>query len=175
MTESSHSRVIVLMAEDDIFDFTRKQFYWVIAAFITVIAVLILVFVLFPQYQRSLVEVPPELKAELISLRFVNTPECFTYQDPTTGRVFAGVIDLQKFSQQQLDKCYRTEPEKGFTDFNFALELEGYTPIVDGEKKLLRTNNFFNKVDFTLYKEVLVRNGNTIEPTRLIVSVQTKI
>ena len=74
-----------------------------------------------------------------------------------------------------MDKCYRTEPEKGFKDFNFALELEGHTPVVDGQKKLLRTNNFFNKVDFTLYKQVLVRNGDRFEPTRLVIHVQTKI
>ena len=163
------------MGEDDIFDLTRKQLYWGIAAFMVVVATLILVFVLLPQYQNSLVEVPQELRAELISLRFVNTPECFTYQDETTGRVFAGVIDLQKFTQERMDKCYRTEPEKGFKDYNFGLELEGYTPIIDGQKKLLITNNFFNKVDFTLYKEALVRNGDRFEPTRLVIQVQTKI
>ncbi len=163
------------MGEEDIFDLTRKQIYWGIAAFMVVVATLLLVFVLLPQYQGSLVEVPDELRAELISLRFVNTPECFTYQDPATGRIFAGVIDLQKFTQERMDKCYRTEPEKGFKDFNFALELEGHTPVVDGQKKLLRTNNFFNKVDFTLYKQVLVRNGDRFEPTRLVIHVQTKI
>ena len=163
------------MGEDDIFDLTRKQLYWGIAAFMVVIATLILMFILLPQYQRSLVEVPQELQAELISLRFVNTPECFTYQDEATGRIFAGVIDLQKFTPERMDKCYRTEPEKGFKDFNFALELEGYVPIIDGQKKLLMSNNFFNKVDFTLYKQILVRNGNKIEPTRLVILVQTRI
>src|SRR3989344_8765728 len=163
------------MGEDDIFDLTRKQIYWGIAAFMVVVATLILTFVLLPQYQRSLVEVPLELRAELISLRFVNTPECFTYQDQATGRIFAGVIDLQKFTQAQLDTCYRTEKDSGIKDFNFALELEGYTPTVGGEKKLLSSNNFFNKVDFTLYKQVLVRNGDRFEPTRLVIHVQTRI
>lgn len=163
------------MGEEDIFDLTRKQIYWGIAAFMVLVAALILMFVLFPQYKNSLVEVPQELRAELISLRFVNTPECFTYQDPVAGRIFAGIIDLQKFTQERMGNCYRTEPEKGFKDFNFALELEGYTPVIDGEKKLLMSNNFFNKVDFTLYKQVLVRNGNKFEPTRLVIHVQTRI
>jgi len=163
------------MSEDDIFDLTRKQIYWPIAAFMVIVATLLLVFVFFPNYQRSLVEVPPQLQAELISLRFLNTPECFTYQDPATGRIFAGVIDLSKFTQERLDKCYRTEKDGGIKDFNFALELEGYTPAVGGEKKLLMTNNFFNQVDFTLYKQVLVRNGNRLEPSRLVIQVQTRV
>jgi len=163
------------MAEDDVFDLTRKQIYWGIAVFIVLIAALMMVLMIFPSFLNSLVEVPPELRAELISLRFVNTAECFTYQDPASGRIFAGVIDLQKFTQVRMDKCYRTEPEKGFKDFNFALELEGYTPTLDGEKKLLVSNNFFNKVDFTLYKDVLVKNGDKLEPTRLVIRVQTRI
>lgn len=163
------------MSEDDIFDLTRKQLYWGIAAFMVVVATLILMFVLLPQYQNSLVEVPEELRAELISLRFVNTPECFTYQDPATGRIFAGVIDLQKFTQEWMDTCYRTEKDSGIKDFNFALELEGYTPVIDGNKKLLMSNNYFNKVDFTMYKQVLVRNGDRFEPTRLVIHVQTRV
>lgn len=163
------------MGEEDIFDLTRKQIYWAIAAFMVLVATLVLMFGILPRYQNSLVEVPEELRAELISLRFVNTPECFTYQDQVTGRIFAGVIDLQKFTQERMDKCYQTEPEKGFKDFNFALELEGYTPTIDGKKKLLKSNNFFNKVDFTLHKQVLVRNGNEIEPTRLVIYVQARI
>src|SRR3989344_2497041 len=162
------------MTEDSVFELARKQIYWMIAGVLITITVIALVF-LFSGYQRQLVEVPSELRAELISLRFVNTPECFTYQDLTTGRIFAGVIDLQKFTQENMDRCYSTEPEKGFTDYNFALELEGYTPNIDGKKKLLMSNNFFNKVDFTLYKQVLVRNGNRFEPTRLVIHVQTRI
>ena len=85
------------------------------------------------------------------------------------------MIDLQKFSQERMDKCYRTEKDSGIKDFNFALELEGYTPTVDGQKKLLSSNNFFNRVDFTLYKQVLVRNGDRLETTRLVIHVQTRI
>ncbi|HLD79703.1 MAG TPA: hypothetical protein VJA18_04025 [Candidatus Nanoarchaeia archaeon] len=162
------------MTEDSVFELARKQIYWMIAGVLITITVIALVF-LFSGYQRQLVEVPEELRAELISLRFVNTPECFTYQDPITGRAFPGVIDVNKFTQERLDRCYRTENERGFKDYNFALELEGYAPIVDGEKQLLRTNNFFNKVDFTLFKEVYVRTGDSLEPTRMVIYVQTRI
>ncbi len=162
------------MSEDSVFELARKQIYWMIVG--VLITVTILAFALMMSgYQRKLVDVPQELRAELISLRFVNAPECFTYQDPVTGRIFPGVIEVNKFTQERLDKCYRTGTEKGFKDYNFALELEGYAPVVDGEKKLLLTNNFFNKVDFTLYKKVYVRVGTKLEPTRMVIRVQTRV
>ncbi len=162
------------MAEDSVFELARKQIYWMIAG-VLITATIIAFALIMSGYQRKLVEVPEELRAELISLRFVNAPECFTYQDSVTGRVFPGTIDVNKFTQERLDKCYRTATEKGFKDYNFALELEGYARAVDGEKKLLLTNNFFNKVDFILYKNVYVRVGNSVEPTRMVIQVQTRI
>mgnify|MGYP001580043723 CR=1 FL=1 len=173
-SRNKNSKETNKMTEEDTFTLAQKQIYWMIAGVVITIVV-ILFALLLSNYQGKLTEVPPELRAELISLRFVNAPECFTYQDPATGRVFSGVIDLDKFSQERLDQCYRTEREKGFKDYNFALELEGFTSIVDGEKKLLMSNNFFNKVDFTLYKGVLVRSGGKLEASRMIIQVQTKI
>src|SRR3989344_6128590 len=104
------------MSESDIFDFTRKQIFWMIIGVVAAIVMLSLVFMMRP-YQQQLVDVPDELQAELISLRFVNNPDCFTFQDTNKGRGFPGVIDVSKFTQERLDKCYSTEKEKGFKDF----------------------------------------------------------
>ncbi|MEK6900175.1 MAG: hypothetical protein AABX05_03555 [Nanoarchaeota archaeon] len=159
------------MSESDIFDFTRKQIFWMIIGVVAIIVLLSLVFML-RSYQKELVEVPDELQAELIILRFVNNPDCFAYQDANNGRAFPGVIDVSKFTQERLDKCYATEKEKGFKDLNFGLDLEGYTPALDGKQKILMTNNYFNVVDFTVYKNVLVRSGDLMQPTRLVIYVQ---
>ena len=132
--------------------------------------------IILSSYQQKVTQVPPQLRAEVISLRFVNTPECFTYQDPVTGRIFPGVIDVTKFTQARMDQCYRTQNEQGFKEFNFGLALEGYTPLnAQGQEQPLHTNNFFNQVDFTLYKPVLVRAGSEITTSRMIIYVQTKI
>lgn len=157
------------------FEVARKSIYWLLAG--VVITIVILAFALImSSYQNKLVEVPPKLRAELLSLRFMNTPECFTYQDPVTGKIFPGIIDLNKYTQERLDKCYRTEKEKGYKDYNFGLILEGYSEINEnGKEKMLITNNFFNKVDFTLFKDVFVRIGSDVKPTRLIIYVQTKV
>lgn len=157
------------------FDVARKSIYWTIAGI--VITIVILAFaIIMSQYQNNSLQVPPQLRAELISLRFVNTPECFTYQDPVSGRIFPGVIDLNKFTQEGMDLCYRTEKEKGFNDYNFGLQLAGFNPIdEEGKESMLRTNNFFNKVDFTLYKDVFVRVGEELVPSQMTIYVQTKI
>lgn len=157
------------------FDVARKSIYWMLAGIVITMAILAFAIIL-SSYQSKVTTVPPELRAELISLRFINTPECFTYQDPVTGRIFPGVIDVAKFTQERVDQCYRTKKEKGFKDFNFGLALEGYTPLnAQGQLQPLRTNNFFNQVDFTLYRPVLVRAGSETTVSRMIIYVQTKI
>ena len=157
------------------FDIARKSIYWMIALVVSVIAVLALVMII-AMYQGKLVQTSPELEAELITLRFVNNPDCFAYQDPITGRVYLGTIDVDKYNQDTLDKCYRTEEDEGYETYNFGLLLQSFNPIdEDGEEVLLRTNNYFNYVDFTMFKNVIVRSGETLTPSTLVIYVQSNI
>jgi hypothetical protein len=152
-----------------------KSIFWLFAMIFSLFGIITLV-VFFSIYQGQLVDMPRELEAETIVLRFVNNPDCFTYQDPVTNRVYPGVIDVEKYNQDYLDKCYYTEESKGYETYNFGFLLESFNPIDDqGEEVLLRTNNFFNNVDFTIYKSVIVRSGETLTPTTLIIYVQSKI
>lgn len=156
------------------FDVARKAIYWMIAGVVITMTVIGFALIM-SSYQNKLIDIPPELKAELFVLRFLNTPECFTYQDSITGRIFPGTIDLSKYTQERLNLCYQTEKEKGFKDYNFGIQLEGYEEIKDSNEKMLMTNNFFNKVDFTLYKNVLVRLRGGVIPTRMVIFVQINI
>tara|TARA_Y100000310_G_C20307701_1_gene634734 strand:+ start:91 stop:639 length:549 start_codon:yes stop_codon:yes gene_type:complete len=156
------------------FEVAEKSIFWLLAG--VLVTIMLLVFtMLVANYRSQITRLPAQLEAESIALRFVNTPECFTYQDSVTGRVYPGTIDVSKYLQSRLDSCYRTEPEKGFKDYNFGIVLEGFNIDENGTEELLRTNNFFNKVDFTLYKNVLVKSGNSNTPTRMIIYVQRKI
>ncbi len=157
-----------------VFEVARKQIYWMIAGIVIIIVVFAFAMII-SSYMGALTGIPAGFKAELISLRFLNTPECFTYQDPVTGRVFPGVIDFEKFTSARLDQCYRTESKTGYNELNFALQLEGYETLKDGSPQLLMTNNYFNQVDFTLYKNVFVRVNNELVPTRMVIYVQEKI
>ncbi|MDP3733781.1 MAG: hypothetical protein Q8R37_01000, partial [Nanoarchaeota archaeon] len=70
-------------------DVAWKSFSW--AIFGVIITILVFVFaLLIAGYKERLTTVPPELKAELISVRFTNSADCFAYQDLHTGRVYPG-------------------------------------------------------------------------------------
>lgn len=143
------------------FDVARKTIYWMIAGVVITIVVVAFALVM-ANYKNKISSVPPELRAELIILRFVNNPDCFAY-----GGVL-GSIDVDKFNNGTLFDCYHTEQEKGYHDFNFGLTLVNLN-------QSLRTNNFFNKVDFTLWKPVLVYHNNTVSTDTLRIYVQEKI
>lgn len=149
------------------FDVARKAIYWLIAGTIITMVVFVYAFSLVG-YKNQLVYIPPQLPAELISLRFTNIPECFAYQDAATGRVYPGIIDLNKFNDGVMEDCYHTEAEKGYEDYNFRLQLEK-------KGNTIRTNNYFNKDDFTIIKKVLVKDGMNLVEDNLLIYVQEKI
>ena len=151
------------------FDVARKTISWMIMGSILTMAVLALAIIL-SVYQSAIFSVPGELRANIISERFINTPECFTHQDSETGRIYPGVIEIEKFTQERMDNCYRTEVDDGYEEINFGVFLEGF----EGEV-VLETNNFFNNVDYTFYENVLVISGEEWVPTRMVIYVQENI
>ena len=146
------------------FDLTRKSVFWIIAGAMLVVSVFVYAYFL-GDLDASLTYVSPKVYAEAISQRFVNLPECFAYQDPETGRVYQGIIDLNKFNQTQMEKCYQTDLEKGYEDYNFRILLKN-------KKLQLNTNNYFNADEFTLTKTVLVKENNSSVQEELVVYVQ---
>lgn len=142
----------------------RKMIFWMFIMVIITIAIIALVFLL-GGYQNSLANIPGEFKAEVISSRFLENPDCFAYVDPITQRTYPNVMDLQKVTREQIDACYYTGEEAGYKEIQFELFLPS-------KNIRLATNDFFKKVDFTLRETVLLRDGDTIEPALLILYVQ---
>ncbi len=149
------------MDKKAVFDVARKSIYWTIAGVIIVAVVLAYALIL-ANYSNRLTEVPTEFQAELILLRFVHTEDCFGVDG------MPDVIDFEKFTNATANFCYMTDEEKGHREMNFQFEL----PV---HKRAVKTNNYFNKVDFTLFKTVLVKKGDEIKPTQLVIYVQEKI
>ncbi|MEK6937562.1 MAG: hypothetical protein AABX04_00815 [Nanoarchaeota archaeon] len=148
------------------FEIGKKQIFYLIASVLFIAAAVFYVYT-YSTIESQLTYLPEKIKAEAISLRFTNIPECFAYVDPVTGRVYAGIIDLNKFNQKQMDNCYFTDPEKGFQEYNFRLWLKNKNLNVI-------TNNYFKTDDFTLVKKVGVMEAGKVIPEDLYIYVQAK-
>jgi len=152
------------MNKKGIFGVARKMVYWMIAAVIITFVVFAFAVVV-ANYKSALGRVPIEMSAEFISLRFVNNPECFAFYDTEAERVFPGIIDIDKFTQEQLTKCYHSQKRQGVDTFSFYLKLE----TLGNE---LRTSNYIHQYKDAIYKEVLVKKGTELIRDQLIILVQ---
>jgi hypothetical protein len=142
----------------------------VIAWTIMVIIITGLLFGLFlviNTYTNKQAEISPRLQSEIIALRFANIPECFAFEDKNTGRVYPGLINLEKFNNEQLSKCYHTKEIGGFWTYNFELKLQ-QSEVKINTDKYVGSNN----PAFTLFKEVAVKDGEEIIKDTLAIYVQ---
>jgi hypothetical protein len=62
-----------------------------------------------------------DVENKIVQARFFNSPDCFAYQDSVTGRTYPGMIDLEKFKQDRLDRCYIVPGN--FVNACFKIEL----------------------------------------------------
>ena len=149
------------------FDVARKTIYWAIISVVITMIVMAYAFIVVG-YKERLTAYPPELTAELISLRFTSLPECFAYQD-ALQRVHKNTLDLEKFSVERMNDCYSTEKEFGYRDMNFRLQL------ASDATKSLQTNNYYNVDHFTLHRDILVYNDGKAAKDELLIYVQNGI
>lgn len=149
------------------FDLARKTIGWMVLGFMASIVIVYVAYAI-ASYQNTLTQIPGEVRAEFISLRFTNIPECFAVVDPHTGEVMGSTIDLVKFDVTTLNRCYKTEESQGFKTFNFRLQL------INAGKEII-TNNYFHHDRFILEKEVLVKQGDTFHKDVLRIYAQEKI
>jgi hypothetical protein len=149
------------------FEAARKTIYWMIAG--VVIAMVVLGFAItIATYKNKLSEVPEELDTKFIAFRFTNSEDCLTYQDPLSGRVIPGMIDINKFTIEQLNKCYLPDEDKGHYVYNFGFQIEG-------REKFIYTNNFYNDTDFTMEYDILLNEGGNVTLQKLTIWVQKEI
>jgi len=149
------------------FEVAETSIFYIVI--LPIIALIVIAFVFFlNSYANKLAAVPDEIKAEIISLRFTNIPECFAYQDLETGRVYSGTIDLEKFNEEQMNECYFTDEDIGHEDFNFRLQLASRAP------EFIKTNGYFNLDHFTLNKKVIVKDGDKFVVDTLLIFVQAR-
>lgn len=137
----------------------RKIIFYMAAAFAVTISFLFLAFVI-PVNKAEIAIIPLDLENYLLSQRFFTSPTCFAFQDPETGRVSLGVIDMAKFNQANLDICYDTRNTEVKA---FRLTLDGIT---------LETKNWEGFLDRAEITKVSVYDSGTIRKAEFLIQVQ---
>lgn len=131
--------------------FTVLFFVWIITPFVAEAAV-----------------VPEGVKGTILAQRFVNSPNCFAYLDEDSERVYQKTVDWEKFTEENMKKCYQTE-DKGISAFKLTLSV----PLTDITKSI-GTPNWREGylVKESSFKEVLVRYNGKLYKTRLMIEAQ---
>jgi len=119
---------------------------------------------LFNSHSISKVEIPEGLDSYLLSQRFLRSPECFIYED-ISGRVNALTLDLSKFNQQTLNKCYQGNEKTP----SFRLKL-----TYQDQELILQTNNWNSEQSFERapIKNIFVQSNNKKINGKLSIEVQ---
>jgi hypothetical protein len=114
------------------------------------------------------------LEVTILINRFLNSPDCLAYQDKETGRTYSGVIDLEKFNDKTLEKCYSTEDN----DLKaFKLTLESSNPNIpikenSDDKTFILTPNWEPRRYTQTSQYVLIHYKENFYRGRLLIAVQ---
>jgi hypothetical protein len=164
------------------FELSGKSLYWMILVIILGFLIPAFIYVITSQVAATQ-SMPLKVRAEPIILRFLNSPECFAYQDPQ-GTVHPGIIDLQKFSTRSADlsRCYLVDESiKGTKQLNFGLQLKSKLSqdsskgLSQESQNILRTDFYEYAPDYILEKPVWTfdpSQGGKFQPDVLLIGVQ---
>ena len=130
-------------------DISSKTIYFVVVAImLTVIFMLYILFVAKVNSQY----VPHEIRLKVHNHRFMSS--CFSYRDPDTQRIYSGMIDLKKFTEDNLKTCYKTYQNRRYA---YKLGLA----IGDKEPLIMHTSNFMETRPYDQSaKQVIVQTEN---------------
>ena len=147
----------------------RYSIYWTIAVIVLTIVTFALALMI-SNYTSQLTKQPVELRSMMIAERFGNIEECFAYTNPDSIKIKENSIDLNKFKQENMDDCYKSDSRRGHKTFNFRLQLIG-------QNQEIITNNYFHAdvTELTLFKKVSVWDGTQFINDKMAIYVQEKI
>lgn len=118
------------------------------------------------QYVSLAVVAPNELYTIAYTQRFMNSPHCFTYQDET-GRAYPGVLDWDKFTDENLRQCFFTEEDDWKAGFQLTLQnLDTNDP-----PKIITTTNYYQFRE-RKSESILIQKDNKIFKGKLLIGLQ---
>lgn len=101
---------------------------------------------------KQAAEIPFGIEEITLIQEFYNSESCFAYKD-VSGKVHTKVIDITKFEQENMDKCF---PNKG-SKYSFSLTLE--IPELNKILGPLKTSNWVEGFSQKKIKDILVIDG----------------
>ena len=134
-----------------------KLLFWVIFVIPACGLMIMLVFIAMPQLIEAQTTVSPSLQRHIAISTVLGSPLCFAYEEQITNRVYNGYVDLEKFTQKNLNDCMRLETR---TDQGFF--VAAYS---EGEfLKEIETRNVLNRVSarsIEITRPVIIVDGDT--------------
>ena len=152
----------------------KKPMYFIILLICLTISFLLFNFAIMREIYSTTV-IPDNLEMTILVNRFLNSPDCFAYQDKETGRTYSGVIDLEKFNNKTLKKCYST---KDGSLKAFKLTLESLNPDIASkfdteiERNFILTPNWEAERYTQTSQYVLIHYKENFYRGKLLIAVQ---
>ncbi len=141
----------------------RKLIFYIVFGFALTGGFLLLMWLL-PKNASEVNEIPIGLENYLSAQRFLNSPLCFAFQDKDTSIVYPGMIDLTKFNQDNLNKCYNAE--------NTKVKAYRFTLNYNNRKSTISTKNWEGLLKEAKTEQVLVNDIGNIQGAELFIEVQ---
>lgn len=146
--------------------------FWIIYSLAAGIVAIIIVSLANASVEEA-ARIPQGLEDLVLASRFYNSEGCFAYKDDV-GRVHAKVIDISKFTQENMDKCFPSSDTK----HAFSLSLFKFLPEgIPSPPEPIGPINTFNwgKGDFEtkrINEHVLVFSGGSINKGNLMIEIK---
>jgi len=132
----------------DSWNATQMLIYSLIAVFVLLYMVGLFSYVL-SHFKYSTLHTSKTLDEDLLMQRFMRSPDCFVYFDYEINRAYPNVIDWEKFSDEQLNKCLLHK------NIKFQLTLEN---LERNKLKTIKSAGWNNRVERSLSKDVLIKD-----------------
>ena len=145
-----------------------KTLYWGISSIILALLALSLVITAM-NFRAHILSTPEKLESSILSSRFLNSPQCFAYQDSVTQRIYPRLIDLNRFTDKTINNCYLSNTTKGY---NFQLLLRN---LETNQEQTIQTSEWYNVPAYTITEPVLIKNEKTTNKGLLLIYTQRPI
>ena len=137
--------------------------FYLIVGFVLIAAFFIVVYLV--SSDKSIISrIPSDIENYLTIQRFFSSPECFALYDQSIGRSYPFVIDINKFNQLSLNRCYDAE--------NTLVKAFRLTLKYADQQITINTKNWQGFIKKSEIKQVFASNNGKTDRAELYIEVQ---